>query len=52
MLGGNDRFDDGGQIVHIRQCLDAQNNVVEGVFTRSGFFWGADNYDTELESAM
>lgn len=34
MLGRNDRFDDGGDIVHVRQSFYAEQDIVEGGLRR------------------
>lgn len=30
MLGGDDGFDDRGDVVDVGQCFDAENDVIEG----------------------
>lgn len=43
VLRSDDRLDDGGQVVHVRQGLDAQNDIVVRIFSGRCFFWGTDD---------
>jgi len=43
VLRSDDRLDDGGQVVHVRQGLDAQNDIVVRIFSGGCFFWGTDD---------
>ena len=44
MLWGYDRLDDSSKIVDIRQCLDAEENIIEGGFPTCGIFRGSNNW--------
>lgn len=43
MLGGDDRIDYGCEVIDIRQCLDTENNVVEGAFAGTGGVFGVSD---------
>ena len=43
MLGGDDRLDDGGKVVHVGQCLDTQDDIVVCIFTGGCLFGSTDN---------
>lgn len=43
VLGSNDRFDHGGQIVDVRESLHAENDIVIGLFPGGSIFGSADN---------
>jgi hypothetical protein len=45
VLWGDDRFDDRGQIVDVRESLHAEDHVVErALLGTGGIFGGADDY--------
>lgn len=43
MLGSDNGVDYGGEVVHVGQCLDAENDVVEGSILASGGVLGIAN---------
>jgi len=43
MLGSDDRFDDGGQVVDIGQGFYAENDIVVCIFAGRGFFGSTNN---------
>ena len=43
MLGGDDRLDDVGDIVYVRQGFDAEKNIVKGLLGRMGGIFGGSN---------
>ena len=43
MLWGDDRFDDGSQIVNVWQRFNTEENIVEGGFSSSCIFRTSDN---------
>lgn len=44
VLGCDDRFDDRAEVKDVGQGLDAQHDIVVGVFPRGGFFWRPYDY--------
>lgn len=47
VLGGDDGFDDRGQVVDLRERLYAEDDIVVYIFTRRGFF-GGPNHCTQV----
>jgi hypothetical protein len=43
VLGGDDGFDDVGDIVYVGQGFNAEKNIVKGLFGRMGGIFGGSN---------
>jgi hypothetical protein len=52
MLRGYDRVDHGGEIVDIGQCLDAENDIIEGSVSSMRCLFGASYNMSRLESLV
>lgn len=47
VLRCNDRLDNSGKVVHVRQSLDAQEDIVVRIFSGRGLFRDADHCKTK-----
>ena len=52
VMGRHDRLDDGGQVVHVRQGLDAEQDVVEGAGQAAGLFGRPDDWRRSVVSVL